>query len=103
MTEDRRARIALLALAGLAGPEPHPAAGGPASAFLCRVLVSPPRSVEGTVRPDMAGATTLDHVLAGPAREGELFVADTRYHVPDRRLAAAAPAGQRSDGVLAPA
>ncbi len=51
----------------------------------------------------MAGATTLDHVLAGLAREGELFVADTRYHVPDRRLAAAAPAGQRSDGVLAPA
>jgi hypothetical protein len=41
----------------------------------------------------MAGATTLDHV----------FVADTRYLVPDRRLADAAPAGQRSDGVLAPA
>ena len=50
----------------------------------------------------MAGATTLDHVLAGPAREGEIFVADSD-HVPDCRLAAAAPAGQRSDGVLAPA
>lgn len=45
------------------------------------------------MKPDMAGATTLDHV----------FVADTCYHVPDRRLVAAAPAGQRSDGVLAPA
>lgn len=51
----------------------------------------------------MAGATTLDHVLAGLAREGEFFVADTRYHVPHRRLAAAALARQRSDGVLAPA
>ena len=51
----------------------------------------------------MAGATTLDHVLAGLARERELFIADTRYQVPHRRLAAAAPAGQRSDGVLAPA